>query len=151
MSDEAAILAELRELFDALAVGRVTLRRDVVDERGRNFPVSDELLREGAPSIKDEEYADIFTSPVARRVAGGEQVVQDDCEVCYPDDPEFRATLVEYGGLAAQVVTPVLDGGGAVVAIVSAHQLGEARRWTPHELELCTSAARRIGALLAAM
>jgi GAF domain-containing protein len=131
-----------------LGVGRVTLRRDIVDERGRRFPVTDEILAYGATSIMDEEYADIFTSPVARRVAGGEQVVQHDSASCYPDDEEFQAMLGEYGGMGAQIVTPVLVA-GAVVAILSVHHLGDARHWSAREVRACSEATERIARVLA--
>jgi GAF domain-containing protein len=52
-----------------------------------------------------------------------------------------------YGGLAAQIVTPVvLD--GVVAGIVSLHQLGDPRRWTEDEIEACRRAAARVGELL---
>jgi GAF domain-containing protein len=145
----SAIGEVLDELLATLRVGRVTLRRDLVDERGRNFPVTDEVLAAGAGSIKDEEYTDIFTSPVARRVAAGEQVVQDDSRSCYPDDPEFRSMLVEYGGLGAQIVTPAVAG-ERVVGIVSAHHLGPSRAWTPEEIAACRRAADRVAGLIGA-
>jgi GAF domain-containing protein len=63
------------------------------------------------------------------------------------DDPEFRRMLSVYGGLMAQIVTPVtID--GEVVGIVSVHQLGEPRAWTEEEMEFCNLAARRLAALL---
>ena len=46
-----------------------------------------------------------------------------------------------YGGLAAQIVTPVAGDGGGVVGIVSVHQLGNPRRWTDAEVEACRKAA----------
>jgi GAF domain-containing protein len=55
--------------------------------------------------------------------------------------------LATYGGLAAQIVTPVVSG-GRLVAIVSVHQLGAPRRWSPEDVEAATAAARRIGELL---
>lgn len=138
----------LSDLFETLRPGRVTLRRDVPDERNRNFPVTDELLAPGAVSIKDEDYIDIMTSPVAAEAATGKQVVQHDSASCYPDDAEFQAMLTEYGGLAAQIVTPVIVG-GRVVGIVSVHHLGSPRTWTAQEIATCSSAAERIAPLLA--
>jgi GAF domain-containing protein len=72
--------------------------------------------------------------------------VQDDCRSAY-DDPRFQAMLETYGGLAAQIVTPVFVG-GRLAAIVSVHQLGAPRRWSPEDVEAATAAARRIGELL---
>jgi GAF domain-containing protein len=72
--------------------------------------------------------------------------VQHDCRSAQ-DDAGFQAMLATYGGLAAQIVTPVVSG-GRLVAIVSVHQLGAPRRWSPEDVEAATAAARRIGGLL---
>jgi GAF domain-containing protein len=52
-----------------------------------------------------------------------------------------------YGGLRAQIVTPVVED-GRVAAIVSLHQLGRTRHWTEAEIATASEAARRVGALL---
>jgi GAF domain-containing protein len=72
--------------------------------------------------------------------------VQHDCRSAH-DDAGFQARLATYGSLAAQIVTPVVSG-GRLVAIVSVHQLGAPRRWSPEDVEAATAAARRIGELL---
>ena len=129
-----------RELLDATGASRVTIRH------GDGFPVVAEALAEGAPSIRDERTIDLRTQPVALEVVAGRQVVQDDARAAY-DDPEFRRMLDAYGGLAAQIVTPVRTG-GEVAAILSLHQLGAPRAWTSAEVERCTAAAERIAELL---
>ena len=55
--------------------------------------------------------------------------------------------LEAYGGLAAQIVTPVFVG-GRLAAILSLHQLGSPRMWTEQEIGLCADAAARVGTLL---
>jgi GAF domain-containing protein len=62
-------------------------------------------------------------------------------------EPHFREMLELYGGLRAQIVTPILRD-GRVTAIVSLHQLGRTRRWSEDELELARRAAERVGELL---
>jgi GAF domain-containing protein len=57
--------------------------------------------------------------------------------------------LLAYGGLAAQIVTPVFRD-GRLAAIVSLHQLGAPRRWTREERALAAAAGERVRALLAA-
>jgi GAF domain-containing protein len=52
-----------------------------------------------------------------------------------------------YGGLAAQIVTPVLVD-GRVAGIVSLHQLGSPRNWTDTEIEACRATATRVGELI---
>ena len=143
---------EIRDVLDSLftmtRASRVTLRRDVPDARGRGFPVTDELLAPGLESIKDEEYTDIMASPVAAEAAGGTQVTQKDSASCYPDDPEFHAMRAEYGGLGAQVVTPLFVD-ARLVGIVSVHHVGSPRDWTPDEIAACSRAAERIAPLIA--
>ncbi len=76
----------------------------------------------------------------------GRQVVQDDCRTAY-DDPDFQQMLDTYGGLAAQIVTPVMAG-DRLQAVVSLHQLGRPRTWTAEEIAAATKAADRVAGLL---
>ena len=76
----------------------------------------------------DERTVDLRTQPVVLELQTGRQVVQDDCRTAY-DDPAFQRMLDAYGGLAAQIVTPVFDG-DRLRAVVSLHQLGRPRAWT---------------------
>jgi len=136
----------VEELLDATAASRCTLRRDLP---GDFFPVTHEALAPGVPSIRDERTTDLRNAPVVRElVETGRQVVQDDCARAF-DDPGFQRMLVAYGGLAAQIVTPVfLD--GRLAAIVSLHQLETPRAWSEHERALAHEAAERVRALIAA-
>ncbi len=135
--------ALLEELLAETGASRVTLRRDVP---GDVFPVTHEVLAPGAPSIRDVETPNMSRQPVVLEVQKGRQVVQDDCLSAF-DDPDFQQMLELYGGMRAQIVTPILRD-GRLVAIVSLHQLGRARRWTEKEVAAATRAAQRIRALL---
>jgi GAF domain-containing protein len=137
----AEIDAILSDLLASTGASRVTLRENVPGEYA--FPVTHEALAPGVGSLREERTVDLRTQPVALEVAAGRQVVQDDCATAY-DDPAFHRMREIYGGLAAQIVTPVvLD--GTVEGIVSLHQLGEPRRWTAEEVETCRAAAARVG------
>ena len=72
--------------------------------------------------------------------------MQVDAAAAY-DDPAFQRMLEVYGGLAAQIVTPVMRD-GTLEAIVSVHQLGAPRRWTDDEVAAATRAAERVRELL---
>ncbi|HEX2046048.1 MAG TPA: GAF domain-containing protein [Gaiellaceae bacterium] len=134
------------ELLAATGASRCTLRRDMP---GDFFPVTHEALAPGVPSIRDERTTDLRRAPVVRRLLEtGEQVVQDDCASAF-GDPAFRRMLAAYGGLAAQIVTPVFID-GRLTAIVSLHQLGAPRRWSVDERALAAAAGERVRALLAA-
>src|ERR671936_1179806 len=116
----------LADLMDETGASRVTLRRDLPGDYA--FPVADEALAPGAPSLREERTVDLRTQPVVQELLLGRQVVQDDCRTAY-DEPAFRRMLETYGGLAAQIVTPIFVDGG-LRAIVSLHQLGAPRAWT---------------------
>jgi GAF domain-containing protein len=141
MSEIAAIL---EELLAETGASRVTLRRGVED--GYAFPVTDEALAPGVASLRDERSVDLRTQPVAVEVRTRGQVVQEDSRTAH-DDPAFQRMLDVYGGVAAQIVTPV-ESDGRTTAILSVHQLGSPRRWTRDERDACSRAAERIGPLL---
>ena len=140
-TEMGAILEQLRADTGA---SRVTLRRDLPGDYA--FPVTDEALAPGVGSLREERTVDLRGQPVALEVAEGRQVVQDDCARAF-DDPAFQRMRETYGGLAAQIVTPVLVG-GRVAGILSLHQLGSARRWSEDEIEVCRAAAARVAGLL---
>lgn len=138
------IAAVLEALLAETGASRVTLRRDVPGDEP--FAVVEEALAPGVGSLREERSVDLATQPVVLEVQAGRQVVQDDCASAY-DDPAFQRMLVAYGGLAAQIVTPVeID--GRLVAILSLHQLGRPRRWTRDEIGAATRAADEVRALL---
>lgn len=131
----------LEELLAELHASRVTLREDV--EGPSYFPVTREALADNVASLKAEHSVDLRTQPVVLEVMRGRQVVQNDCRSAF-DDPKFHELLERYGGLAAQIVTPVMVG-GELRAILSLHQLAAARRWTSGEALACREAARTLG------
>ena len=141
MPDE--IDAILADLLARTGASRVTLRQDIAGEYA--FPVTHEALAPGVGSLKAERTIDLRTQPVALEVAAGRQVVQDDCAAAY-DDPAFHHMREVYGGLAAQIVTPVVR--DRVAGIVSVHQLGEPRHWSADEIEACRAAVARLAELL---
>lgn len=141
-------MTEIDEVLDGLlaatGASRITLRQDVPGDYA--FPVTHEALAPGAPSLREERTVDLRTQPVVLELQQGRQVVQDDCRSAF-DDPAFHRMLETYGGLAAQIVTPVFRDGG-LVAIVSLHQLGWPRRWNEDEIAAASRAAERAGELL---
>ena len=134
----------LQELLEATGASRVTLRRDVPG--AAPFPVVAEALAPGVGSLRDERSVHLPTQPVVLEVRAGRQVVQDDSAAAH-DDPAFQRMLDAYGGLAAQIVTPVMRG-GTLEAILSVHQLGAPRRWTEEEVAAASRAAERVAELL---
>ena len=141
----AGLQAVVDELLAATGASRCTLRRALPGELF--FPVAHEALAPGAPSISDERTIDLRGQPVVRELArSGRQVVQDDCRSAFAE-PAFHEMLDAYGGLAAQIVTPVFAG-GRLAAIISLHQLGSPRTWTEREIRLCADAGARVSGLL---
>lgn len=142
-------MRNVRELLESLlretGASRVTLRRD--SEGDEAFPVVEEALAPGVAPLRDVRTVDLRTQPVVREIMAGRQVVQHDCASEHEDDLAFREMLVAFGGLAAQIVTPVpVD--GRVEAILSVHQLGASREWSEGEIAAATRTARRVGELL---
>ncbi len=141
-----SLQAVVDDVLAAMGASRCTLRQEV---EGDFFPVTHEALAPGAPSIRDERTVDLRTAPVVRQLLETKrQVVQDDCARAF-DDPDFHRMLAAYGGLAAQVVTPVFVA-ERLAAILSVHQLGAPRRWSADDLDLANRAAERVRALIAA-
>jgi GAF domain-containing protein len=136
--------ALLQDLLAMTRASRVTLRQDVPGDYA--FPVTHETLAPGAQSLREERTVDLKTQPVVALLKDGRQVVQDDCRTAF-DDPAFHQMLETYGGLAAQIVTPIVRE-DRLVAIVSLHQLGNPRRWTEAEIAAASLTARRVGELL---
>jgi GAF domain-containing protein len=134
----------LRTLLEQTGASRVTLRQDLPGDYA--FPVTHEALARGVGSLRGERSVDLRNQPVALEVGAGRQVVQHDCATAY-DDPAFHRMRETYGGLAAQIVTPV-TANGEVTGIVSLHQLGSPRQWTDEEIEACRAAAARVAALI---
>ena len=134
----------LSDLLARTRASRVTLRRDLPGEYA--FPVTHEALGPGVGSLMDERTIDLRTQPVAIEVAAGRRVVQDDSATAY-DDPAFHEMRARYGGLAAQVVTPVVRD-GEVIGIVSVHELRTPRHWTDDEIAACDAAAGRLAEIL---
>ena len=110
------------------------------------FPVVAEALAPGVGSLRAERSVHLPSQPVVLEMLRGRQVVQDDAAAAY-DDPAFQRMLDVYGGLAAQIVTPVMRD-GTLEAIVSVHQLDAPRRWTDDEIAAATRTAERVSELL---
>ncbi len=134
----------LQELLVSTGASRVTLRQDVPGDYA--FPVTHEARIPSAPSLQDERTVDLSAQPVVRELQKGNQVVQDDCRTAF-DDPAFHRMLEAYGGLAAQVVTPIFKA-GRLVAIVSLHQLGAPRHWTEDESAAAALTAGQVAGML---
>ena len=148
VDNHARILTEIDAILEGLLrdtkASRVTLRQDLPGDYA--FPVTHEALAPGVGSLRDEHTVDLRSQPVVRELATGRQVVQPDCRAAF-DEPAFHAMLATYGGLAAQIVTPVFSG-DRLAAIVSLHQLGEPRVWSHEDVAACTDAATRVAAEL---
>jgi GAF domain-containing protein len=134
----------VERLLRQTKASRVTLRQDLPGDYA--FPVTHEARAPGVGSLMAERSVDLRTQPVVAELAEGRQVVQHDCRAAY-DDAAFHRMRRAYGGLAAQIVTPVLRN-GRLVAILSVHELGAARTWTSEEAAAASDAAQEVHGLL---
>ena len=140
----STLAAVVERLLARTKASRVTLRQDLPGDYA--FPVTHEALAPGVASLMEERTVDLRTQPVVAELARGRQVVQDDCLAAY-DDVAFQRMRQTYGGLAAQIVTPVLRN-EQLVAIVSVHELDGPRAWTPADVAAATFAAEEVERLL---
>jgi GAF domain-containing protein len=137
----------LEDLLARTGASRCTLRQDLPDQ-GQAFPVTHEALGVEVGSLK-EVVLDQTKQPVVEQVLRDrDQVIQDDSRAAFSGNREFERMREVYGGLAAQIVTPVLAG-DSVVGIISLHQLNTPRAWSHEEIQLCQRAAAQVAAVLA--
>lgn len=141
-----ALQDTLETLLTDLDASRVTLRQEA---DGDVFPVTHEALAGGAPSIVGVETPNMATQPVVLRVLAGQQVIQNDCRTEFVDDAPFHDMLEVYGGMRAQIVTPIVMD-GATRAIISVHLLGATREWSTDDAARCKTATEDVLAELTA-
>jgi GAF domain-containing protein len=138
-----AIVSTLRAEID---VDRCTLRLDVP---GEYFPVVHESRNPGARTLIGDREVSLQGQPVVEAIlSGAEQVVQPDTATA-SEDPGFQAMLRHYGGLGAQIVTPVRDG-QALLGIISLHHLGGPREWSQDERNGAFAGAELVRRIIAA-
>lgn len=141
----AALQSLVVTLRHEVGVDRCTLRLDVA---GEYFPVVHESRTDSTGTLIGDRGISLQGQPVVTAIlAGAEQVVQPDCSSA-SNDPAFQAMLAHYGGLGAQIVTPVRDG-EALVGIISLHHLGGPRDWSARELALGRAGAELVRRLTA--
>jgi GAF domain-containing protein len=141
----AALQAIVDWLRKSYAVDRCTLRLEAPDDF---YPVVVEARTGHARTLIGDTEISLRGQPVVRVLSEDRaQVVQHDSRTAF-EEPEFHRMLDSYGGLGAQIVTPVhVD--GRLAGILSLHHLGGARRWSEAEAALARDAARLVAAVLA--
>ena len=135
----------LAELGEQLEVQRVTLRLPADDSV---FPIAYEWCAPGVRSIRDTPRLDMSKQPVVLQMqAGASQVVEDDCATA-TDDAGYHEMREMFGGLKAQIVTANRDADGAIVGLLSVHDLTAPRQWTESEQRWARETADEIQGLL---
>jgi GAF domain-containing protein len=144
---DAGIQGILDNLRRALAVHRCTLRQNVLDAYA--YPVTYESRAEEVnPLLGDFTIVQTGQPVVEKLLRGRSQVVQNDSRNA-SSDLQFQTMLNHYGGMRAQIVTPLFHE-NSLIAILSVHQLHATREWSTAETELARNALELIGRLLAA-
>lgn len=140
----AALDSIVGALRETAAVDRCTLR---LDRAGEYFPVVHESRTSRAGTLIGDCDVSLQGQPVVEAIlAGARQVVQSDSATA-SGDPAFQEMLRHYGGLGAQIVTPVREG-ERLLGIISLHHLGGTREWSEPELALARAAAELVRRLI---
>jgi GAF domain-containing protein len=140
----AALDAIVSELRETVAVDRCTLRLEVA---GEFFPVVHESRTTRAGTLVGDREIPLQGQPVVEALLSGvEQVVQADSAAASAD-PAFQRMLRHYGGLGAQIVTPVREG-ERLLGIISLHHLEGTRAWSEPELALARAGAELVARLI---
>jgi len=140
----AATQAILDRVRTALDVQRCTYRQPVQDAFA--FPVTFESRAENMRSLLGDFTIVQTGQPViVKLLAERKQVVQGDCNIA-STDPLFHKMLAHYGGMRAQVVTPVIVD-DQLKGVLSIHEVRAPRAWTAAEKALAAEAAALIGTL----
>jgi GAF domain-containing protein len=141
----AALEALVATLRAEVRVDRCTLRLDVA---GEYFPVVHESRTPNARTLIGDREVSLQGQPVVEAILSGvEQVVQPDTATA-SDDPAFQAMLRHYGGLGAQIVTPVRHH-DSLLGIISLHHLSGSREWSEGEKGAAFEAAELVRRLVA--
>jgi GAF domain-containing protein len=140
----AALDGLVSEMRERVGVQRCTLRLDVAEEY---FPVVYESRLDGVRTLVGDKQVSLKGQPVVEAILGGiEQVIQPDCAAA-SDDPAFQRMLISYGGMGAQIVTPVRDG-ERLLGIISLHHLGGPREWSHRELAIPRDGAELVARIV---
>jgi GAF domain-containing protein len=139
-----ATQAILDRVRTALDVQRCTFRQPV--QAAYAFPVTFESRAERMRSLLGDFTIVQTGQPViVKLLAERQQVVQEDCGIA-STDPLFHKMLAHYGGMCAQIVTPVIID-DRLKGVLSVHELRNARVWTTAEKALAAEAAALIGSI----
>ncbi len=140
----AALDGLVCEMRERVGVERCTLRLDVEEDY---FPVVYESRLDGVRTLIGDQEVSLKGQPVVEAILGGvEQVIQPDCAAA-SDDPAFQRMLISYGGMGAQIVTPVRDS-ERLLGIISVHHLGGPREWSDRELAIPRDGAELVARIV---
>jgi maleate isomerase len=130
----------LEELLRETRASRTTLR---LEQPGGDFPVVAEALAAGTRSIRGEAGIAVRDSATFVYLDRERRpLIVDDCRTSDPPTPQ---QLMEFYGVRAEMVAPLVED-GRIVGIVSVHLAGETRDWSAAEIRALERAAERIRA-----
>jgi maleate isomerase len=133
-----AFQAILEELLRKTGASRTTLRLDRPDA---DFPVVAEALGPGTRSIRGEARIAVRDSGTFRFFERERRpLIVNDCRASDPPTPE---ALMEFYGVRAEMLAPLVEA-GAIVGIVSVHYAPGPRQWTALEIGALDDARQSI-------
>lgn len=128
--------ALIEDLHEAVGASRTTLR---LDRPGAVFPVVAEALAPGVRSIRDDQKIDLKRAATYEFLANEQRIlVQDDCTA---NDPPPPKELIDYYGVRAQMLAPLIRD-GQLIGIISVHYAPGPRAWSEDEVAALDHAAK---------
>jgi maleate isomerase len=128
----------LEGLLRETGASRTTLR---LDQPGEDFPVVAEALSPGTRAIQGDARVAVRDSETFRFFERERRpLIVEDCRASDPPTPE---ALMEFYGVRAEMLAPLIDA-GRIVGIVSVHYAPGPRQWTALEIAALDEASRSI-------
>lgn len=128
--------ALIEDLHEAIGASRTTLR---LDKPEAVFPVVAEALAPGIRSIRDDQKIDLKRAATYEFLSSEQRIlVQDDCTA---NDPPPPKELIEFYGVRAQMLAPLIRD-GQLIGIISVHYAPGPREWTEDDVAVLERTAK---------
>lgn len=143
----AAFQEVLDDLLEATSSSRTTIRLDSPSDGFHLDAVAAEALAPGIRTLKDDtSITNLRDVPTVRFLDEERRLlVQNDCLTA---DPAVPRKLIEFYGVKAQMLGPIVREGD-LIGVVSVHHNPGPREWSARDIEALQDAVHRVQQTLA--